>query len=180
MQTTGEKTGHDEVTQRPQSHKLDDDRIEDNLNHEINQMPHRGRLVPYEPRSEGVKQYLERATQFQIRVMHYWRSPDLRKENLPEDIVEQDQFQLRGEIGIDPILPKVFVMLKMIPLHQRQNRSHNRRPRLTLKAEQYGIPMGKFANIASTLLNFIPLNARLCVISWIARNKFWFAVAPIT
>lgn len=72
MQTTSEKTGHDEVTKRPQSHKLDDDRIEDNLNHEINQMPHRGRLFPYEPRPKGVKEYLERATQFQIRIMLCW------------------------------------------------------------------------------------------------------------
>lgn len=71
-------------------------------------------------------------------------------------------------------------MFEVVPLHRRQNQLHDRRLRLTLKAEQYGIPMGKFANIANALLGFIPLNARLCVISWIARNKFWFAVAPIT
>jgi len=71
-------------------------------------------------------------------------------------------------------------MFEVVPLHRRQNQLHDRRLRLTLKAEQYGIPMGKFANMANALLGFIPLNARLCVISWIARNKFWFAVAPIT
>jgi hypothetical protein len=41
---------------------------------------------------------------------------------------------------------------------------------------EYGTPMGKFENSANSLLCTIFLNAKLCVISWIARNKFWFAV----
>ena len=62
VQTTGEEARHEEVTERPQSHELDDDHIEDSLNHEVYQMPHRGCLVPYEPWTEGVKEYLEGAT----------------------------------------------------------------------------------------------------------------------
>jgi hypothetical protein len=39
--------------------------------------------------------------------------------------------------------------------------------------------MGRFAKRARALLARMPRNARLCVISWIARNRFWFAVPPI-
>lgn len=49
----------------------------------------------------------------------------------------------------------------------------------TLKLAEYGIPIGRLANTASALFSPAFLNARLWLISWIARNKFWFAVAPI-
>ena len=38
--------------------------------------------------------------------------------------------------------------------------------------------MGRFANIASARFAPPDLKARLWLISWIARNRFWFAVAP--
>ena len=40
-----------------------------------------------------------------------------------------------------------------------------------LNAAEYGTPIGKSAKIANTLLALTPLNARLCVISWMARNR---------
>lgn len=40
--------------------------------------------------------------------------------------------------------------------------------------------MGRLAKIASNLFPMGDLNARLCEISWIARKRFWFAVAPTT
>lgn len=40
--------------------------------------------------------------------------------------------------------------------------------------------MGRLANIASSRFANGDLKARLCDISWIARKRFWFAVAPIT
>ena len=49
----------------------------------------------------------------------------------------------------------------------------------TLKLAEYGIPIGRLANTANALFNSAFLNARLWLISWIARNRFWFAVAPI-
>jgi hypothetical protein len=49
----------------------------------------------------------------------------------------------------------------------------------TLNEALYGIPIGRFANTAKILFATPDLNARLCDISWIARNRFWFAVAPI-
>jgi hypothetical protein len=39
--------------------------------------------------------------------------------------------------------------------------------------------IGRFANMARTLLALMPLKARLWVISWIARNRLWFAVPPM-
>lgn len=33
--------------------------------------------------------------------------------------------------------------------------------------------------MARNLLAFMPLKARLWVISWIARNRLWFAVPPM-
>jgi hypothetical protein len=41
------------------------------------------------------------------------------------------------------------------------------------------MPMGRFAKTARARFAFPDLKARLWLISWIARNKFWFAVAPI-
>lgn len=50
----------------------------------------------------------------------------------------------------------------------------------TRNAALYGIPIGKLAIIANTLLAMGDLKARLCEISWMAKNRFWLAVAPIT
>lgn len=40
--------------------------------------------------------------------------------------------------------------------------------------------MGRLAKIANSLFAMGDLKARLCEISWIARNRFWFEVAPKT
>lgn len=50
---------------------------------------------------------------------------------------------------------------------------------LTLNEALYGIPIGRLANTAKTLLARGERKARLCEISWIARKRFWFAVAPM-
>lgn len=41
------------------------------------------------------------------------------------------------------------------------------------------MPIGRFAKMATRRLWSGFLKARLCEISWIARNRLWFAVAPI-
>ena len=51
--------------------------------------------------------------------------------------------------------------------------------RRTLKEALYGTPIGRFANMAINLFASGLRNARLCDISWMARNRFWLAVAPI-
>jgi len=38
--------------------------------------------------------------------------------------------------------------------------------------------MGRLAKMANSRLPSGDLKARLCEISWIARNKFWLDVAP--
>lgn len=61
-----------------------------------------------------------------------------------------------------------------------QIRSITRGARMhTLKDALYGIPMGRFAKQAKILLANGLLKARLCEISWMARKRFWFAVAPM-
>jgi hypothetical protein len=42
------------------------------------------------------------------------------------------------------------------------------------------MPMGRFAKMARMRLAKGLLKARLWEISWMARNKFWLAVAPKT
>jgi hypothetical protein len=42
------------------------------------------------------------------------------------------------------------------------------------------MPMGKLAKIASMRFAKGDLKAKLCEISWMARKRFWFAVAPMT
>jgi len=72
VQTASEETRHDEVPKRPHPHEFDDDHIEDNLNHEIDQMPHRRCLVPDDPWPKSVEEYLERAMYFETRVRRCW------------------------------------------------------------------------------------------------------------
>ena len=50
---------------------------------------------------------------------------------------------------------------------------------LTLKAALYGIPMGRLAKTAKSRFAIGVLKARLWEISWMARKRFWFAVAPM-
>jgi hypothetical protein len=40
--------------------------------------------------------------------------------------------------------------------------------------------MGRLAKMANSRLAMADLKARLCEISWMARKRFWFEVAPIT
>lgn len=40
--------------------------------------------------------------------------------------------------------------------------------------------MGRLAKIASMRFAKGDLKAKLCEISWMARKRFWFAVAPMT
>ena len=138
VQTASEETRHDEVSQCPHPHESDNDHIKDNLNNKIDQMPHRGCLVPYDPWPKGIEKYLERTTYFEIRVRRCWRllGSDSRKENLPKDVVEENQLQPRREVGINSIFSEVFVMLKVVPLDRRQTRLRDHRMQLTLKAEQ--------------------------------------------
>lgn len=42
------------------------------------------------------------------------------------------------------------------------------------------MPMGRLAKIAIKRLARRLLKARLCEISWMARKRFWLAVAPKT
>lgn len=41
------------------------------------------------------------------------------------------------------------------------------------------MPIGRLANTANSLFALGDLKAKLWDISWMARNRFWFAVAPI-
>jgi hypothetical protein len=50
---------------------------------------------------------------------------------------------------------------------------------LTRKEALYGIPIGRLAKMARTRFALAERKARLCEISWIARKRFWFAVAPM-
>lgn len=51
--------------------------------------------------------------------------------------------------------------------------------KLTLKEALYGIPIGRLANMASRRFANAERKARLWEISWMARKRFWLAVAPI-
>lgn len=51
---------------------------------------------------------------------------------------------------------------------------------LTLNEALYGTPMGRFANMARNRFAVGDRKARLWEISWIARKRFWLAVAPKT
>lgn len=55
-----------------------------------------------------------------------------------------------------------------------------RRGKHTLNEALYGTPIGKFAKMAKRRLASGLRKARLWEISWIARKRFWFDVAPIT
>lgn len=69
------------------------------------------------------------------------------------------------------------VGISFIPLHTCIS-SQFQEPH-TLNAALYGSPIGRLAKMASNRLAIGERKAKLCEISWIARNRFWFAVAPI-
>jgi len=100
---------------------------------------------------------------------------DVRKKNFAKNVVEKEELKIGGEVGIDTVLAKELVMFDMIFLTD-DNMISNRRQdskdqALTLKAAAYGIPIGRLAKMANVLFCHTRGNARLCVISWIARNK---------
>lgn len=49
----------------------------------------------------------------------------------------------------------------------------------TLNEAEYGIPIGRLVTIAKSRFARADLNAKLCEISWMARKRFWLAVAPM-
>jgi hypothetical protein len=51
---------------------------------------------------------------------------------------------------------------------------------LTLNEALYGTAMGRLAKMAKRRLAMGDRKARLWEISWMARNRFWFEVAPKT
>jgi hypothetical protein len=86
-----------------------------------------------------------------------------------------------GDLCLSHLRPDVYDVLYDISIHEnKQNKKASRSTLRTLNAAQYGIPMGKLANTANALFALTPLNARLCVISWMDRKRLWFAVPPMT
>ncbi len=45
-----------------------------------------------------------------------WRDTSIRKEDLAEYIVQEDQFDVGGQVGVDSVLAQEFMMLDVIPL----------------------------------------------------------------
>lgn len=77
---------------------------------------------------------------------------------------------MRGEINVDPVFSKIFMVLQMISLPTRTPQSiklvlSTPSASFTLNDMAYGTPIGRLAMIASILLAFRPLNARLWVTS---------------
>lgn len=103
---------------------------------------------------------------------------------LPKHRIQKNCLKARRKICVQPINAQCFVVDQMVGLADTVSVTRPMCPcaqkeKLTLKAALYGTPMGRFAKIASSLLAIPDLKARLCEISWMDRNRFWLAVAPI-
>lgn len=172
VQATGEEGRKEEVEKRlPGIGDFNEDSVEDELNGEVDEMhPGEGHLEnTHGP--DGVEEDLEGA-----------------KEGFAKDRIKDNCFEGGGEIGVQAINAQGLVMRKVVRLAtvfmlaspvqttmpQEGKRGH------TLNEALYGTPMGRFAKMAKSLLASGDRKARLCEISWMARKRFWLAVAPTT
>ena len=104
------------------------------------------------------------------------------KKTLPRTLFKQRSSIREGRSVSTPSSPR-NLWCSMWYLCRQRGLRHPRREYCgmehTLNAAEYGMPIGKFANTASALFARTLRKARLCVISWIARNRLWLAVPPI-
>ena len=113
------------------------------------------------------------------------------EEGFAEDGVEEEGFERGGEVGVEAVDAEGFVVREVVRLWVARGVVSYRLACVsgvfeeggfgvsTLKAALYGIPMGRLAITANNLFAIGDLKARLCDISWMARKRFWFAVAPM-
>lgn len=109
------------------------------------------------------------------------------EEGLAEDRVEEDGLKGGGKVGVEAVdaeglvVGEVVGLVKMVCQYVVSRYPGGKREDwLTLKEALYGTPMGRFAKIAKRRLACGERKARLWEISWMARKRFWFAVAPKT
>lgn len=165
MERASQEAAQDQVSDRFSADKLDECIVEEELGDDVEEVDLRQRELVYEHWAEGVEEDLEGA-----------------EEGFAADRVEEKGFEGGGEVGIEAVHAERLVVRKMVWLHfvSFMNNDVCRQALRTLNDALYGIPMGRLANTAKILFASGLLKARLCEISWIARKRFWFAVAPIT
>ena len=158
VKTAGEEAAHDEIPERIQTTQLHKRIIEDDLYCNIKKVRPGEREVVYEHWTDRVEEYLEGA-----------------EEGFAEDGGEEDGFERRRQICVKPINTERFVMGEMVRLYdhrQLEYVGHVKVRLRTLNDALYGIPIGRFANIASRRFAKPDLKAKLCDISWMARKRF--------
>lgn len=104
------------------------------------------------------------------------------KEGFTQHRVEEDSLKLSWNVDVQAIYALGFMVGEVIGLNAPRVSSIIKilnDPRLTRKVALYGMPMGRFAKIASKRLARGDLKAKLWDISCMARNRFWFAVPPM-
>ena len=103
------------------------------------------------------------------------------KEGFSQNRVEKDSLKGCREVGVEAINAKRFMVGEVIWLDELSIMLSSQHHPIfhTLKEALYGIPIGRLAKTAKTRFANGNLNARLWDISWMARKRFWFAVAPI-
>lgn len=85
-------------------------------------MPLGGRLSPYETRSQGVKQNLEGAVGMgKVRVggERGW-CKDVPEESLPSYVVQEEEFKMGGEVGVDTVFAQLLVVFEVVFLQTAQ------------------------------------------------------------
>ena len=95
METASEERADEEVEERIAAEKPIDGVAERELDGEVGSDPAAELLRPYEPRSEGVKEYLEGA-----------------EERLAEDVLQTEHLETSRQVGVDAVLAEVLVVLR--------------------------------------------------------------------
>lgn len=142
--------------------------VEGELDDDVEEVDFRERELVHEHGTEGVEEDLEGG-----------------EEGFAGDGIEEEGLESGREIGVQAIDTEGLVVGEVVGLRRKLassflNFNITRSLIRTLNDALYGIPIGRFANTAKTLFASGFLKARLCEISWMARNRFWFAVAPMT
>jgi hypothetical protein len=106
VQAAREEAAHDQVRDRAPPERAHEERVERELEGQVERVPERGALRADEARAERVEEDLEG-----------------REEGLARDVVEQRELERGGQVRVDAVLAEVLVVLDVVRLARRQRRA---------------------------------------------------------
>jgi len=113
-----EETTHDKVDERPRTEISNEEIVKNELDDQVKEMPLCQALSTEDRWADGVEEDLKGAERGCISKTELTErlGENLRKHDLPEDVVQEDQLEFGWEVSIDSFLTHKFVMFNMVLL----------------------------------------------------------------